>query len=64
MFLTGGLVSVRNILRKVLLCLVLGGGSILRIQMSREEIESLLYSTNQPRAEVTIPDENGEGDSK
>jgi hypothetical protein len=56
--------SVRNILRKVLLCLVLGGGSILRTQMSREEIESLLYSTNQPIAEVTLPDESAEGDSE
>ncbi len=56
--------SLRNILRKVLLCLVLGGGSILRTQMSREEIESLLYSTNQPVAEVSLPDENAEGDSE
>jgi hypothetical protein len=50
--------SFRNILRKVLLCLVLGSGSILRTQMSREEIESILHSANQPRAEVTIRDEN------
>ena len=56
--------SIRNILRKVLLCFMLGGRSILGIGMSHEQIEELLYSANQTRVEVTVPEENDKGDTK
>ena len=46
--------SIKRVLRKILLCMALGCGPILRTQMSREQIEELLYSMNQPRAEVVI----------
>ena len=57
--------TVKQILRRVLLSLTLGGRSLFGISMSSEKIQELLYSTNQPRAEETISDEeNDKGDSK
>jgi hypothetical protein len=56
--------SIRNILRKVLLRFMLGGRSVLGIGMSREQIEELLYSTNQTKVEVTVSKENGKGDTR
>ncbi len=50
--------SFKHKIRKVLRCLFLGGGSLLGIQMSRQQIEELLCSMNQPRAEETVSDEN------
>lgn len=48
--------SIKRVLRKILLCMTLGCGTILRTQMSREQIEELLYSMNQPRIEVVVPE--------
>ena len=55
--------SVKRILRRMLLGLLLGGRSLFGISMSSEKIEELLYSNNQPRAEETVSD-NGAGESK
>ena len=52
--------SLRNLLRKVLLCIALGGHSIFAVGMSQENIEELLHAMLQTRIEVTIPD----GDEK
>jgi hypothetical protein len=57
--------SVRRILRRVLLGLLIGGRSLFGISMSSEKIEELLFSSHQPRAEETISeDERGDGESK
>jgi len=48
--------SVKRILRRMLLGLLLGGRSLFGISMSSEKIEELLYSNNQPRAEETVSD--------
>ena len=55
--------SVKHILRRMLLGLLLGGRSLFGISMSSEKIEELLYSNNQPRAEETLSDNEG-GESK
>jgi hypothetical protein len=47
--------SVKRILRKMLLAGFLGGRAALGIGMTREEIEAILYSNSQTRVEVTIP---------
>jgi hypothetical protein len=44
----------RNILRKLLLSVVLGGHSIFGVGMSQEKMEELLYAMNQTRVEVSI----------
>jgi hypothetical protein len=49
--------SLKLIMRKVLLASFLGWRAALGIGMSREEIEEVLYSNNQTRVEVTIPEE-------
>ena len=49
------LMSVKRILRKMLLAFLLGGRAALGIGMTREEIEAILYSNTQTRVEVTIP---------
>jgi len=57
--------SIRRILRRMLLGLLLGGRSLFGISMSSEKIEELLYSSNQPKAEETVSDgEGGEGGRK
>jgi hypothetical protein len=57
--------SVKRILRRMLLGMLLGGRSLFGISMSSEKIEELLYSNNQPSAEETVSDnEAGEGKSK
>jgi len=48
---------LRNILRKVFLCLVLGGHSIFAVGMSKEKIEELLYAMHQTRVEMTTSDD-------
>ena len=55
--------SVKRILRRMLLGLLLGGRSLFGISMSSEKIEELLYSNNQSRAEETVSD-NEAGESK
>jgi hypothetical protein len=49
--------SLKRILRKVFLALLLGGRSLFGISMSSEKIEELLFSMNQPRAEEVISEE-------
>ena len=49
--------SFRNILRKVFLCIALGGHSVLGVGMSQEKIEELLHAMNQTRVDVTIDDD-------
>jgi hypothetical protein len=57
--------SLKRILRKVVLGLLLGGRSLFGISMSSEKIEELLFSMNQPRAEESISDvEDDHGQSK
>lgn len=43
-------------MRKMLLAVFLGFRATLGIGMSREEIEEILYSSNQTRVEATIPE--------
>ena len=50
--------SLGTILRKVFLCIALGGHSALGIGMSPEKIEELLRAMNQTTVEVSIDDEN------
>jgi hypothetical protein len=56
--------SFRNILRKVFLCIALGGHSVLGVGMSQEKIEELLHAMNQTRVEVTIGNNEERNDSK
>jgi hypothetical protein len=56
--------SFRNILRKVFLCIALGGHSVLGVGMSQEKIEELLHAMNQTRVEVTIGDDEEKNASK
>jgi hypothetical protein len=56
--------SFRNILRKVFLCIALGGHSVLGVGMSQEKIEELLHEMNQTRVEVTMGDDEENNDSK
>lgn len=56
--------SLRNILRKILLCVALGGHPILGAGMSQEKIEELLHAMNQTRVEVSIDDVEETNDLK
>jgi hypothetical protein len=50
--------SLRNLLRKVFLCIALGGHSVFGVGMSQEKIEELLHAMHQTRVEVTISDDD------
>ena len=52
--------SLRNLLRKVFLCIALGGHPVFGIGMSQEKIEELLHAMHQTRVEVTISDDDEE----
>ena len=54
--------SLTGKLRKLILCLVLGGGSIMGVPMRPNEIEELMRAMNQPRVEITIREEDWKGD--
>jgi hypothetical protein len=56
--------SLKRILRRVLLAFALGGHDVLGIGMSREQIEELLFAMHKPRIEVTISGDNKDGESK
>ena len=56
--------SLRNILRKILLCVALGGHPILGVGMSQEKIEELLHGMNQTRVEVSVDDVEDTNDLK
>ena len=45
-----------RLLRKLFLCLFVGGRSLWPIHMSQEQIENLLFSTHQPKVEETVPE--------
>src|SRR5713226_2062081 len=47
---------IRNLLRKVFLCIALGGHSVFAVGMSKEKIEELLYAMHKTRVEMTISD--------
>jgi len=47
----------KSVMRKMLLALFLGVRASLGIGMSREEIEEILFSSNQTTVEVTISEE-------
>ena len=50
--------SLRNLLRKVFLCIALGGHPVFGVGMSQEKIEELLHAMHQTRVEVTISDDD------
>ena len=54
--------SLRNMFRKMLLCVALGGHPILGAGMSQEKIEELLHAMNQTRVEVSVDDIEGARD--
>ena len=56
--------SFKRTLRRLLLGFLLGGHSVLGIGMSREKIEELAHAMNQTRVEVTISEDDHEGDSE
>jgi hypothetical protein len=49
--------SIKLILRRLLMAFVLGGYSVLGVGMSREKIESLMHAMNQSHVELSIPDD-------
>jgi hypothetical protein len=56
--------SVKLIVRKILLAFFLGCRADLGIGMSRKDIEGILYSMNQTKVEVTIPEQSDKCNSK
>jgi hypothetical protein len=50
--------SLRSLLRKVFLCIALGGHPVFGLGMSQEKIEELLHAMHQTRVEVTISDDD------
>jgi hypothetical protein len=48
---------VEKVLRKMFLCMALGGHSIFGVGMSQEKIEELLHAMHQTRIEMTISEE-------
>jgi hypothetical protein len=52
--------SFLSMLRKVFLCIALGGGSFLGISMTHEKIEEILHSMNRPTIEATLPQDEAE----
>ena len=52
--------ALKLIMRKMLLAVFLGFRASLGIGMSKEEIEEILYSSNQTRVEATIPEEKAQ----
>lgn len=49
--------ALKSLVCKLLLAFFLGFRATLGTGMSREEIEEILFSSNQTRVEVTIPEE-------
>ncbi len=56
--------SFKAKMRKMVLCLVLGAGSMMGMPMDPKQIEELLHAMNQTRVEVTVTDEEDEGELK
>ena len=57
-----GKMSVKLILRRLLMAFVVGGYSILGVGMSREKIESLMHAMNQSNVELSITQAGGQAD--
>ena len=55
---------LRNILRRIFLCIALGGHSVFGVGMSQEKIEELLHAMHQTRVEMTISEDEETSDSK
>jgi hypothetical protein len=53
--------SLKSIMRRLVMAFVLGGYSALGIGMSREKIESLIHAMNQSNVELSISNA-GRGD--
>jgi hypothetical protein len=51
-------VSIRILLRKIVLSISLGGHSIFGLGMSREKIEELLHAMHQTRVEQTFSEDD------
>jgi hypothetical protein len=49
---------LKNILRKIFLCIALGGHPVFGIGMSQEKIEELLHAMNRTRVERTISEDD------
>jgi hypothetical protein len=56
------LVSIKHLLRTLIICLPLALGSLAGVAMKPEEIEELMRSLNQQKITVTIPGESENGD--
>lgn len=54
--------SLAKRLRAILLCMVLGMGSLMGAPMRAEEIEELMAAMNQPRISQTVRVESDQGD--
>jgi hypothetical protein len=54
--------SIKRKLLEILLCLVLGAGSLMAVPMRAEEIEELMRLMNQPKVAHTLREESDTGD--
>jgi hypothetical protein len=61
MRLSEGKMSLKSIMRRLVMAFVLGGHSVLGVGMSREKIESLIHAMNQSNVELSISSADGEG---
>lgn len=55
---------IKNILRKIFLCIALGGHPVFGVGMSQEKITELLHAMNQTRVEMSIPRDDESDDLK
>jgi hypothetical protein len=53
---------LRNVLRKIFLCIALGGHPVFGIGMSQQKIEELLHAMHQTRVEMTVSDDENASD--
>jgi hypothetical protein len=60
--LGGRFMLLRNVLRKIFLCIALGGRPVFGIGMSQQKIEELLHAMHQTRVEMTISDDGKASD--
>ena len=51
-----------NVLRKIFLCIALGGHPVFGIGMSQQKIEELLHAMHQTRVEMTVSDDENASD--
>jgi len=55
-------VSIKHLLRTLVVCLPLMFGALSGVPMKPEEIEELMHNLNQQKITVTIPGESENGD--